>query len=213
MLDWESVRTSKLKATALLVIMTIVAVAALSTFYFVHSARGGAAVARFFADPLAVFAARSPGKRGEGVLLQTKPGYVRPRIHNGDVAASKPSERVLTNVRFRPPTAPWEDVPPFNVPQITDGPLVPGEDSPLKPGLNLPFSGSNFDGGDGIGGGGSNIGGGGGGIGTGPEPSAVPEPATWAMMIVGFFSAGVALRRRRRLKMMTSPRMVEADQV
>ncbi|KRB41983.1 choice-of-anchor C family PEP-CTERM protein [Phenylobacterium sp. Root700] len=28
--------------------------------------------------------------------------------------------------------------------------------------------------------------------------SAVPEPATWAMMIIGFSSAGVAIRRRRR---------------
>lgn len=30
-------------------------------------------------------------------------------------------------------------------------------------------------------------------------PSAVPEPATWAMMITGFGLAGVALRRRRSL--------------
>ena len=29
--------------------------------------------------------------------------------------------------------------------------------------------------------------------------SAVPEPATWAMMIVGFFGAGSALRRARRM--------------
>jgi hypothetical protein len=28
-------------------------------------------------------------------------------------------------------------------------------------------------------------------------PGAVPEPATWAMMLVGFFGAGAALRRRR----------------
>ena len=30
------------------------------------------------------------------------------------------------------------------------------------------------------------------------SPSAVPEPATWAMMIIGFTGAGVAIRRRRR---------------
>ena len=29
-------------------------------------------------------------------------------------------------------------------------------------------------------------------------PSAVPEPATWAMMITGFGLAGTALRRRNR---------------
>jgi hypothetical protein len=32
---------------------------------------------------------------------------------------------------------------------------------------------------------------------TGSIPSAVPEPATWAMMIVGFGLAGAAMRRRR----------------
>lgn len=31
----------------------------------------------------------------------------------------------------------------------------------------------------------------------GPEAGAVPEPATWAMMILGFGAAGTVLRRRR----------------
>jgi hypothetical protein len=29
-------------------------------------------------------------------------------------------------------------------------------------------------------------------------PSAVPEPATWAMMLTGFLGLGMALRNRRR---------------
>ena len=33
---------------------------------------------------------------------------------------------------------------------------------------------------------------------TGNVPSAVPEPATWAMMIMGFGLAGTAIRKRRR---------------
>ena len=33
---------------------------------------------------------------------------------------------------------------------------------------------------------------------TGNVPSAVPEPATWAMMIMGFGLAGTAIRNRRR---------------
>ena len=33
---------------------------------------------------------------------------------------------------------------------------------------------------------------------TGTMPSAVPEPATWAMMIMGFGLAGTAIRSRRR---------------
>lgn len=33
-----------------------------------------------------------------------------------------------------------------------------------------------------------------------PPPPSVPEPATWAMMLVGFAGAGAALRRRRHQK-------------
>lgn len=32
-----------------------------------------------------------------------------------------------------------------------------------------------------------------------PVPGGVPEPATWAMMLAGFFGAGAVLRSRRRL--------------
>ncbi len=39
---------------------------------------------------------------------------------------------------------------------------------------------------------------------TGTIPSAVPEPATWAMMITGFGLAGGAIRRRRRWEMATA---------
>jgi len=31
-----------------------------------------------------------------------------------------------------------------------------------------------------------------------PTPAAVPEPATWAMMLVGFGLAGTGLRKRHR---------------
>ena len=35
-------------------------------------------------------------------------------------------------------------------------------------------------------------------LGTGAATGAVPEPATWAMMLIGFGGMGVSLRRRRR---------------
>lgn len=34
--------------------------------------------------------------------------------------------------------------------------------------------------------------------GTPPPPPSVPEPATWAMMLLGFGAAGIAIRRSRR---------------
>ncbi|MBA2466428.1 MAG: PEPxxWA-CTERM sorting domain-containing protein, partial [Sphingomonas sp.] len=30
-------------------------------------------------------------------------------------------------------------------------------------------------------------------------PGAVPEPATWAMMLIGFGATGAAMRRRRKV--------------
>ena len=37
-------------------------------------------------------------------------------------------------------------------------------------------------------------------IGVGPIGAVIPEPATWAMMILGFFGMGATLRSRRRTK-------------
>ena len=37
-----------------------------------------------------------------------------------------------------------------------------------------------------------------------PPPPETPEPATWAMMLVGFGAAGVAVRRSRRKKALAS---------
>jgi hypothetical protein len=142
------------------------------------------------ADPLSLFADRSPGGRGAGPLLSTKP----------------PHERVLSEVRDREPPVevpPAADNPVFGVPP--EGPATsgapPGDDSltedsfggpgsstsyfnPAQPEF-LPFSQGPA-------------------APSGPGPgtgiTAVPEPATWAMLILGFFAVGAAMRRHRRMQ-------------
>ena len=154
------------------------------------------------ADPLSLFAARSPGARGGGALLSTKGG---------------PSERVLSTIRDRdpPPDPPGADNPGLPVTPEDVAALAPpaegaapgdgggsGDPGPGGPsfGSFAPFSAPGGGGGFFPGGGaptfvpppGSPPPGGGGGV------SAVPEPATWAMMIIGFFSVGAMVRRRAR---------------
>lgn len=155
-------------------------------------------------DPLSLFADRSPGGRGSGPLLSTKPGL-------------GPEERVLSQVREReaplgdPPAAgdPLSPVTPEDIAALPNG--LPGSGDPPgaggDPGFGPAFFSPSFP----------NalsdpptIPGGGGPPGSSPpglsDPlpptlpgvAAVPEPATWAMMILGFFGVGVALRRRAR---------------
>jgi hypothetical protein len=186
---------------------TLLLVSALSVLFFVsvvehgHPAAGKPGKAGLFAvlqDPLSLFAARSPGERGGGALLSTKPGG--------------PTERVLSTIRDRDPAL--GDPPPADgaALPVTPGDLAalsppvdgaaPGAGAaPGDPGLGAPafapfapFSGAGGDpgflpAGSPPGGGGLPTGGGG--------VSAVPEPGTWAMMIIGFFSVGAAVRRRR----------------
>lgn len=145
------------------------------------------------ADPLSLFAERSPGGRGAGPLLSTKPGLA-------------PEERVLSEVRERDP-GPGID-PVFGV--APDG-LAPGSDPAAgDPGGGDPGGGDPFGGGPG--GGGPSFGPFAAfnptqpellpfAPGSPPDPGipAVPEPATWAMLILGFFAVGMAVRRRRQL--------------
>ena len=152
-------------------------------------------------DPLSIMTARSPGERGHGAMFSVKQTK-RPR-QLASVRPRTPRERVLSNVREREPIGgvPTGDLPiaPAGfVPDLT--PVTPDALGPTAPG----------GGGDSFGpppvfptGPGGNIP----GV-PGPTPTptpttpvpAVPEPATWAMMTLGFAITGLAVRRRKRTR-------------
>jgi hypothetical protein len=139
--------------------------------------------------------ARSPGQRSRADLVKTK---VRA------APAARPVMRAAPRVR-RPASSPAVMLltPPAAIPVMFDSPpLVPEfqpviavsvpvvDDARAVPccfgGFNPPFTTS----------GGVIIGGGG----RPPvPPPSIPEPSTWAMMILGFAFLGTAWRRRREL--------------
>lgn len=164
---------------------------------------------------------RSPGQRSKGELADSK-GHAGKRTR-----AHGPHERALAKVRLPGgtplPLGPAiaqiaEGLPPVGLPDA--GGLLPsiGVPIPGSPGLltDAPPGGSGGGGGGGgiIGGGGGGViggGGGGGAIGGGPGggdggpppgpppvTSPVPEPSTWALMMIGFGGIGWSLRRKRR---------------
>lgn len=160
-----------------------------------HSAAGeghkGGMLLAALKDPLSLFAERSPGGRGPGALLSTKPGFA-------------PHERVLSMVREHEP-------PNFVFPGV-DGPVTalapqslasvsggdPGDDPGAgdpggDPAFFTPFFPGTQPGYPAVFPGPALV--------TPPSDpivAAVPEPATWAMMILGFFAVGLAVRRRAR---------------
>lgn len=152
-----------------------------------------AAFAAVLRDPLAMLEGRSPGARGEGAMFQSKPGKERVAAKVLDRAPAGPKgpvERVLPVVRERPPEVPMGaplgdfgpppalpliDVPPQGAP----GPLpFPLGDTTTSSG-GPPISSTSTGGG---------------------PPPAVPEPATWMMMILGFGMVGSAIRRQSSIR-------------
>jgi hypothetical protein len=165
-------------------------------------------IASALRDPMSILGDRSPGARGGGSLADGKLGAVKlANIGADPVGATTPggpTQRVLSGAR------------------PSSQPIITGASGPA-PGLvgSVPTSFANPGGGvaggaipgGGVvpgtppGGGGGGIffppgtGGGGGGGGVVPNPPTivpVPEPATWAMMILGFGMIGAMMRRRAR---------------
>ena len=160
-------------------------------------------------DLLTLLQDRSPGARASGQLAQTKP-----------VRVEQPFERVLPTLRT-PGTAaapaatavPVAPVPPqltaeLPATPIAYGPL--GDFQPVPAVAGGPVGSAPFAGGV------TPIG----GIPVSPAPvesptpapspspvevaPAVPEPSPWAMLLLGFWGVGVALRRRDRMAQLFS---------
>lgn len=158
------------------------------------------AITTVVADAGSILSARSPGARQPGALTQTKK---KKKVASGgrkrDPKGRVPTERVLSGERERP--GGFADAPlPFgpsafdglpDTPVVVADNLTPLPDIPGVPVIGLEPVGN-------PGGGGGPVGGGGGG--ENPPPGtvpSVPEPATWATFILGFFLIGTAIRRRR----------------
>jgi hypothetical protein len=170
------------------------------------SAQGVASVLR---DPQDVLAERSPGTRDPNALYSIKPERIAALLGS---STPVPHERVLSLVRDRPGPVGLAALPPSD----TLASLFP--DTPLAfgaPGLTIPtLPAALLDDGD------SPESSGGGPPSISPPgvpgvprveppssppalvvedvPSAVPEPSTWLMNIIGFFALAGALRHRGR---------------
>jgi hypothetical protein len=140
---------------------------------------------------------RSPGDRTAAELTKTK--------HARTAARLRTQQKVPATPRHAAPpaaNAPIELASLLNSPVAPVGLTAPGGSWPISPPPSLgSILGSTPGGGD------FTPPGGGGGTATFPtaqprEPvpvtSAVPEPGTWAMMLMGFGLIGWRLRRRRR---------------
>jgi hypothetical protein len=184
-------------ACALAVLALSVGVGANSSIFKGSVTEAATAAAR---DPMSVFAKRSPGHRGLGALFQTKaPAFVKTAI---DRAMGHPNPKVPV------------DTPAQDTPKVEDEPIAAALIEAPEPlvgnavGLDLPIvqplSGPPIEiAGGGPGGiieqfGGNPTTGGPGGLISELPESPVPEPQTWAIMILGFFGIGLALRTRAR---------------
>ncbi|WP_443971667.1 PEPxxWA-CTERM sorting domain-containing protein [Sphingobium sp. CR28] len=169
--------------------------------------KGISAIAAAVRDPASLFSERSPGVRAPGAKFQTKPGHV-PSAYSAfaDPArtpvppAAGTSEPEPSAFAAMTPETPADTIPvpgPFSEavpPAGIPGPFFNPPANPFIPPVGIP-------------------GGGGGGNDPDPDPTpptttppvtpptgAVPEPATWAMLVLGFFSVGSIMRRQRRIQ-------------
>ena len=156
---------------------------------------------------LAMLGLRSPGERSQGQLADTKAPKT-PLAGGGG-----PHERALAKVRPPVPSTKLislTPVAPQGIGGLPPGLLVQPGSTPAAGGgdlaENFPPSGAgpvflgSFPGGGGGGGGGSIV-----TPETPPVTSAVPEPSSWTLMILGLGAIGASLRRNRRRRALPHP--------
>lgn len=159
---------------------------------------------------LSDFINRSPGERGEtdslkgafskgfGPLEDRSPVIPRSQRALGKVFGPEPFTIEAVQQGLVPPiTPPFTDVGipigPIPLDQPISGSSGPGTSANTIPGsVILGPNGPSSPGGGG--------GEGGGEIPSRPSVSAVPEPSAWALLLVGFFGAGFALRKAKAEK-------------
>jgi hypothetical protein len=188
-----------LAAGALAALLLCGGIGAGVTFQGAQSAPAAAFLAAVARDPLSVLAIRSPGRRGEGALLQVKPPAAGLKVTRPGPAPkpeSPPPEIA------GPPVFPPEPAPAAGLIE-TPGPFGPESFAP-PPGVGAPEFGflvgpppAPVD---------ELIGGPsspfiapppGGGL-PGAIEIGIPEPSTWAMMLAGFFGVGAAMRLTKK---------------
>ncbi len=168
-----------------------------------NGGRGFAAVAAAAKDPAALFAGRSPGARAGGWLMQTKPGHPAEALSRREGPKPPPMSKDQTAITYAPKDHDMDTPAPFSVAELAPTPTeatalftsfdpVPLEDF-------VPGGGGGEDGPPG--GTTPTYPGGGGGGAITLQSTPVPEPSVWAMLILGFFGVGAAMRARRRVSM------------
>jgi hypothetical protein len=161
--------------------------------------KGMTAIATVIKDPASLLSARSPGGRGEGAMYSIKGARKVAGTPVGDPGVGGPGR----NSGGGAPAGGGDDGTPvpsaFAANPIPDGTVglpggAPGVLGPAGDGVTPVITGP-----------GAPptiipplIPGGGGSTNPPPPVTAVPEPGTWLMLIVGFFATGYALRRQKR---------------
>lgn len=150
------------------------------------------------------FLNRSPGERSATLVLKGKGGG-KGAVLAESSADDGPTEEALGKVFDFLGEEPGEELVDA-LPSDGENPpalaMVPDVLVPegFVPGGPPPFGGGfggGIPGGGGPGGGTPPGGGGGGGGGNPPPVGAIPEPATWVLLIFGFMTCGAAMRRER----------------